>query len=70
SYLEIITEIKSFFKHKFEMKDMSEADVILVIKLIRSMDGITISQFHYVEKIIEKFGYQNNRIAKTPYDLL
>ncbi|KAL0383139.1 UNVERIFIED_CONTAM: hypothetical protein Scaly_0601200 [Sesamum calycinum] len=31
-------------------------------------DGITISQFHYVEKIIEKFGYQNSRIAKAPYD--
>ncbi|KAL0360460.1 UNVERIFIED_CONTAM: Retrovirus-related Pol polyprotein from transposon TNT 1-94 [Sesamum radiatum] len=27
-----------------------------------------ISQSHYVEKIIEKFGYQNSRIAKTPYD--
>ncbi|KAL0376635.1 UNVERIFIED_CONTAM: hypothetical protein Scaly_0781100 [Sesamum calycinum] len=47
---------------------MGEADVILGIKLIRSTDGIAISQSHYVEKIIEKFGYQNSRIAKTPYD--
>ncbi|KAL0455866.1 UNVERIFIED_CONTAM: hypothetical protein Slati_0925800 [Sesamum latifolium] len=47
---------------------MGEADVILDIKLIRSTDGIVISQSHYVEKIIEKFGYQNSRIAKTPYD--
>ncbi|KAL0399318.1 UNVERIFIED_CONTAM: Retrovirus-related Pol polyprotein from transposon TNT 1-94 [Sesamum radiatum] len=54
--------------NKFEMKDMGEADVILGIKLIRSTDGIAISQSHYVEKIIEKFGYQNSRIAKTPYD--
>ncbi|KAL0290197.1 UNVERIFIED_CONTAM: Retrovirus-related Pol polyprotein from transposon TNT 1-94 [Sesamum calycinum] len=50
------------------MKDMGEADVILGIKLIRSTDGIAISQSHYVEKILEKFGYQNSRIAKTPYD--
>ncbi|KAL0283092.1 UNVERIFIED_CONTAM: hypothetical protein Sangu_2912100 [Sesamum angustifolium] len=50
------------------MKDMGEADVILGIKLIRSTDGIAISQPHYVEKIVEKFGYQNSRIAKTPYD--
>ncbi|KAK4395966.1 hypothetical protein Sango_1750900 [Sesamum angolense] len=50
------------------MKDMGEADVIHGIKLIRSTDGITISQSHYVEKIIEKFSYQNSRIAKTPYD--
>ncbi|KAL0352616.1 UNVERIFIED_CONTAM: hypothetical protein Scaly_1650300 [Sesamum calycinum] len=47
---------------------MGEANVILGIKLIRSIDGIPISQSHYVEKIIEKFGYQNSRIAKTPYD--
>ncbi|KAL0440845.1 UNVERIFIED_CONTAM: hypothetical protein Sradi_0023400 [Sesamum radiatum] len=47
---------------------MGGADVILGIKLIRSTDGITISSSHYVEKIIEKFGYQNSRIAKTPYD--
>ncbi|KAL0316755.1 UNVERIFIED_CONTAM: Retrovirus-related Pol polyprotein from transposon TNT 1-94 [Sesamum radiatum] len=52
----------------FGFTDMGEADVILGIKLIRSTDGIAISQSHYVEKILEKFGYQNNRIAKTPYD--
>ncbi|KAL0419254.1 UNVERIFIED_CONTAM: Retrovirus-related Pol polyprotein from transposon TNT 1-94 [Sesamum radiatum] len=52
----------------FGFTDMGEADVILGIKLIRSTDGIAISQSHYVEKIIEKFGYQNSRIAKTPYD--
>ncbi|KAL0359117.1 UNVERIFIED_CONTAM: Retrovirus-related Pol polyprotein from transposon TNT 1-94 [Sesamum angustifolium] len=68
SCIEIITETKSFLKNKFEMKDMGEADVILGIKLIRSTDGIAISQSHYVEKILEKFGYQNSRIAKTPYD--
>ncbi|KAL0299010.1 UNVERIFIED_CONTAM: hypothetical protein Sradi_6560800 [Sesamum radiatum] len=47
---------------------MGEVDVILDMKLIRSTDGIVISQSHCVEKIIEKFGYQNSRIAKTPYD--
>ncbi|KAK4392741.1 Retrovirus-related Pol polyprotein from transposon TNT 1-94 [Sesamum angolense] len=64
----IISETKSFLKNKFEMKDIGEADVILGIKLIRSSDGISISQSHYVEKIIDNFGYQNSRIAKTPYD--
>ncbi|KAK4382475.1 hypothetical protein Sango_2868500 [Sesamum angolense] len=50
------------------MKDMGEADIIFGIKLIHSTDGIAISQSHYVEKIIVKFGYQNSRIAKTCYD--
>ncbi|KAK4404403.1 Retrovirus-related Pol polyprotein from transposon TNT 1-94 [Sesamum angolense] len=68
SCIKIKLKPKSFLKNKFEMKDMGEADVILGIKLIRSTDGITISQSHYVEKIIEKFGYHDSRIAKTPYD--
>ncbi|KAL2250151.1 UNVERIFIED_CONTAM: Retrovirus-related Pol polyprotein from transposon TNT 1-94 [Sesamum indicum] len=68
SCLDIITETKSFMKNKFEMKDMGEANVILGIKLTRSTNGIAISQSHYIEKIIEKFGYQNSRIAKTTYD--
>ncbi|KAK4397468.1 Retrovirus-related Pol polyprotein from transposon TNT 1-94 [Sesamum angolense] len=59
---------EGFVAHGNERKDMGEADVILGIKLIRSTDGIVISQSHYVEKIIEKFDYQNSRIAKMPYD--
>ncbi|KAL0328062.1 UNVERIFIED_CONTAM: hypothetical protein Scaly_2238800 [Sesamum calycinum] len=61
-------QLEGFVAHGSERKYMGEADVILGIKLIRSTDGIAISQSHYVEKIIEKFGYQNSRIAKTPYD--
>ncbi|KAK4394318.1 Retrovirus-related Pol polyprotein from transposon TNT 1-94 [Sesamum angolense] len=57
-------QTEGFVAHGNEHK----ADVILGIKLVRSTDGIAISQSHYVEKIIEKFGYQNSRIAKTPYD--
>ena len=50
------------------MKDMGVAEVILGLKLTRSTEGIAVSQSHYVEKIIEGFGYKDNRIAKTPYD--
>ncbi|KAL0437598.1 UNVERIFIED_CONTAM: Autophagy-related protein 18a, partial [Sesamum radiatum] len=63
-----IDQHEGFVAHGNERKDMGKADVILGIKLIRSIDVIVISQSHYVEKIIEKFGYQNNRIAKMPYD--
>ncbi|KAL0300077.1 UNVERIFIED_CONTAM: hypothetical protein Scaly_3059900 [Sesamum calycinum] len=44
-------------KPNWWLKDIGQTDVILGIKLIRSTDGIAISQSHYVEKIIEKFGY-------------
>ena len=67
--IEIINEIKRFLKRHFEMKDMGEASVILGLKLTQSVEGITLSQSHYIEKsILEKYGYSNCRIASTPYD--
>ena len=66
--LRIVNETKSFLSRKFEMKDMGEANVILGFRLTRSADGITISQSHYIEKVLEKFGYQNCKVACTPYD--
>ncbi|KAL8089895.1 hypothetical protein AgCh_039379 [Apium graveolens] len=67
--IEIINETNSFLKRNFEMKDMGEASVILGINLTQSIDGITLSQSHYIEKsILEKYSYSNCRIASTPYD--
>jgi hypothetical protein len=39
------------------MKDFGEADVILNIKLIKGENGgVTLSQTHYVEKMLSRFG--------------
>ena len=51
-----INEVKSFLSKSFDMKDLGEADVILNIKLIKDENGITLSQSHYVEKILSRFG--------------
>ncbi|KAK4392747.1 hypothetical protein Sango_2052500 [Sesamum angolense] len=61
-------QFEGFVAHDDEHKDMGEADAMLGIKLVCLANGIAISQSHYVEKIIEKFVYQNSRIAKTLYD--
>jgi hypothetical protein len=53
----------------FDMKDMSEADVILNIKLIKGENEITLTQSHYVEKVLSRFGYKDNKPSPTPYDL-
>ncbi|GJS78052.1 zinc finger, CCHC-type containing protein [Tanacetum coccineum] len=45
-------------EHKFSMKDMGEADVILGIKIKRENKGIVITQSHYIEK------YSRNLIVK------
>ena len=55
-------------KRSFEMKDMGLADVILGIKIIRTDEGITLSQTHYAEKILDRFKHYSNGTAKTPVD--
>jgi hypothetical protein len=50
------------------MKDLGQADVILNIKLIKNESGITLSQSHYVEKILSRFGFVDGKSSPTPYD--
>ncbi|WVZ53539.1 hypothetical protein U9M48_004466 [Paspalum notatum var. saurae] len=66
--IDVINEIKSFLSTKFDMKDLGEADMILNIKLIKDESGITLSQTHYVEKVLSQFGYIDSKPSPTPYD--
>ncbi|WVZ64224.1 hypothetical protein U9M48_013784 [Paspalum notatum var. saurae] len=66
--IDVINEVKSFLSTKFDMKDLREADVILNIKLIKDESGITLSQTHYVEKVLSRFGYIDSKPSPTPYD--
>jgi hypothetical protein len=66
--LDVINEVKTFLCQNFEMKDLGEADVILNIKLIKGENGITLSQSHYMEKMLNLFGYKDSKSTPTPYD--
>jgi hypothetical protein len=66
--LDVINELKIFLWQSFDMKDLGEADVILNIKLIKGENGITLSQSHYVEKMLNRFGYKDRKSSPTPYD--
>ena len=46
---------KRMLSNNFDMKDLRVADVSLGVKITRSPDGITLSQYHYVDKMIERF---------------
>ncbi|CAM8920197.1 unnamed protein product [Rhodiola kirilowii] len=59
---------KDFLSSSFAMKDMGEADVILGIRIKRENKGITLSQSHYVEKVLKKFNYLNCSPISTPMD--
>ncbi|KAK3121646.1 hypothetical protein QOZ80_8BG0657920 [Eleusine coracana subsp. coracana] len=64
----MINEVKTFLCQSFDMKDLGEADVILNIKLIKGENGITLTQYHYVEKLLNRFGYKDSKSSPTPYD--
>jgi len=51
------------------MKDLGEAYVILNIKLVKETNGgVTLTLFHYVEKVLGRFGYSDYKPISTPYD--
>jgi hypothetical protein len=61
-------DVKSFLSQSFDMKDLGEADVILNIKLIKGENEITTKQSHYVENILNCFGFSDSKASLTPYD--
>ncbi|GJX80939.1 hypothetical protein Tco_0329088 [Tanacetum coccineum] len=50
------------------MKDMGLADVILGIKIIRTQNGLVLSQAHYVDKILNTHNAGDSGQARTPID--
>jgi hypothetical protein len=65
--LDVINEVKTFLCQSINFKDMGKAGVILNIKLIKGENGITLTQSHYVEKVLSHFGYNNIKPSPTPY---
>ncbi|GJR68454.1 zinc finger, CCHC-type containing protein [Tanacetum coccineum] len=51
------------------MKDIGEADVILGIRIKHESNGISISQSHYINKVLKKFIYFDCTIVSTPMDI-
>ncbi|XP_039004440.1 secreted RxLR effector protein 161-like [Hibiscus syriacus] len=47
---------------------MGLADMILGIQIKRSSKGLILTQSHYVDKILEKFGKDDSGVAKTSID--
>ena len=66
--LDVVHSTKRFLASRFDMKDMGEAKVILGLKITRMGDHIMLSQEHYVEKILKRFGHFNVKPVSTLYD--
>ena len=66
--LNLVNDIKNFLSHHFNMKDLGNADLILGMKIIRTVESISLSQSHYTKKLIDKFGYSNYSTFSSPFD--
>ncbi|GJT59507.1 retrovirus-related pol polyprotein from transposon TNT 1-94 [Tanacetum coccineum] len=64
----MITSTKDMLKSQFDMKDMGLADVILGIKIIRTHNGLVLSQAHYVDKILNTHNTGDSGLTRTPID--
>ena len=66
--LQVIINTKSFLRSKFDMKDLGEAEVILGIKITRTLNEINLYQEHYIKKILKRFEHFDCKPMSTPYD--
>ena len=66
---EVIKTTKEMFNIKFDMKDLVVADVILRIKISKTLDGLILSQSHYIEKILNKFKQDDSNPMRTHVDV-
>jgi hypothetical protein len=64
----MINEVKALLCQSFNMKNLGEADVILNIKLIKGENVISLTQSHFMEKVLSCFGYKDNKPSPTPFD--
>ncbi|GJR75330.1 retrotransposon protein, putative, ty1-copia subclass [Tanacetum coccineum] len=64
----MIKSTKDMLKSKFDMKDTGLANVILGIKIIRTHNGLVLSQAHYVDKILDTHNAGDSGLARTLID--
>ena len=58
-YIDDINATKRMLSSKFDMKDLRVADLISGVRIIKTPQGLALSQSHYIEKVLDKFNYLN-----------
>jgi hypothetical protein len=60
--------LKRKLADSFAMKDLGVAKKILGIRITRDMENckLTLSQDEYIEKVLERFRMQNEKLVSTP----
>ena len=65
---DVIMSTKNLLRSIFDMKDLGLADVILGVQIKRNNEGYILTQSHYVEIFLNKYGQSNCNIVVTPFD--
>ncbi|GJX33215.1 retrovirus-related pol polyprotein from transposon TNT 1-94 [Tanacetum coccineum] len=66
--MDVINQTKKMLHSSFDKKDMGEANVILGIRIQKNSNGYILTQSHYIEKTLKKFGHYDHRPIVTPFD--
>lgn len=66
--IDVVIATKKFLASNFDMKDMGEASVILGIKILKNNDSVTLTQTHFIEKMLKRFEHFDYTPLSSPYD--
>ena len=66
--LEEIKDVKGLLRNEFDMKDMGELRYFLGIEMIRTPEGIWLSQRQYVLDMMSKYGMADCKPISVPLD--
>ncbi|KAF3669300.1 putative protein YeeZ-like [Capsicum annuum] len=64
-----INATKRMLESKFDIKDLGVTDVILGIRIHKTPQRLALSQFHYIEKALDKFKYLDFDFSKISLDV-
>ena len=66
--LDAIQDVKALLQRQFNMKDLGELRYFLGIEIVRSLEGIWLSQRQYVLDMLSKYGMANCKPIAIPLD--
>lgn len=65
SNINIIKTTKQMLTNRFNINNIGVAYFILGLRIYKIHDGLILSQFYCIEKILDKFDKNENNITKT-----
>ena len=68
-HLNGIQELKNFFSHQFEMKDLGHLSYFLDLEITHSTDGLYITQAKYDSDLLSRAELTDNKTVDTPIEL-